>query len=63
MTMMMMIIQFLYLSASLKRVAYNRRALKVYIKEARPELELEAQLEPELDWNLIQGNKIIQLTR
>jgi hypothetical protein len=31
---------FLYLSAYQQRVAYNRRALKVYITKARLKLEL-----------------------
>jgi hypothetical protein len=48
---------FLCLSACQQRVTYNRRALKVYITKAtlRPELEL--------DYSLIPGNKITQVTQ
>jgi hypothetical protein len=49
--------KFLYLSACQQRVAYDRRALRVYITKAR------LRLEPELDQILILGNKTIQLTR
>jgi hypothetical protein len=35
------LIQFLYLSACQQRMAYNRRALKVYITQARLRLVLE----------------------
>jgi hypothetical protein len=35
------VIQFLYLSACQKLMNYNRQALKVYITEARPRLEIE----------------------
>jgi hypothetical protein len=40
-----------------QRVAYNRQALKMYITKARLRLELE------LDYNVILGNKIMQVTR
>jgi hypothetical protein len=39
------IIKFLYLSACQQRVAYKRRALKVYITKTRLRLELKQELE------------------
>jgi hypothetical protein len=54
-------IQSLHFSACQELVAYSRRALKVYITKAR--LRLELSLELELDYNLILGNKTIQVTR
>jgi hypothetical protein len=51
------IIKLYSLSACHQRVAYNRRALKVYITKARLRLELE------LGYNLILGNKTTQTTR
>jgi hypothetical protein len=46
-----------FFSACQQRVAYNRRALNVYITEATLRLELE------LDNSLILGNKTVQLTQ
>jgi hypothetical protein len=49
--------KFIYLSSCWQQVAYNNKwALKVYITKARLRLELE------LGYNLILGNKIIQVT-
>jgi hypothetical protein len=38
-------VQFLYLSTCQQRVASNRRALEVYITEARLRLELKLELD------------------
>jgi hypothetical protein len=45
MKIMIIIIQPFYFRACQQRVAYNRRALTMYITEARLKLELELELE------------------